>query len=110
MLVTDSERIAAQARFLSTQAKEPFLHYEHNTYGYNYRMSVVAAIGRGQMEVLPHRIERSAGDLRFTKMPKDVPEIRFMPEIAKSKGNRWLTTFYLDEKLKTIPRDIIKSS
>ena len=111
MLVTDSERIAAQARFLSTQAKEPFLHYEHNTYGYNYRMSnVVAAIGRGQMEVLPQRVERRREIFALYKEAlKDVPEIKFMPEIAKSKGNRWLTTFYLDKKLKTIPRDIIKA-
>jgi UDP-N-acetylbacillosamine transaminase len=111
MLVTDDEKVAKEARFLSTQAKEPFLHYEHETYGYNYRMSnIVAAIGRGQMEVLPQRIGRRREIFAlYKKLLKDIPEVKFMPEIAGSRGNRWLTTFYMDKKLKTTPDDIIKA-
>lgn len=111
MLVTDDERIAKEARFLSTQAKEPFLHYEHETYGYNYRMSnIVAAIGRGQMEVLSKRVERRRDIFAlYRELFKDIPELKFMPEIAGSRGNRWLTTFYMDKKLKTTPDDIIKA-
>jgi UDP-N-acetylbacillosamine transaminase len=111
MLVTDDERMAKEARFLSTQAKEPYLHYEHETYGYNYRMSnIVAAIGRGQMEVLPKRVERRREIFALYKeLLKDISEIKFMPEIAGSRGNRWLTTLYMDTKLKTTPNDIIKA-
>lgn len=111
MFVTDDERIAKEARFLSTQAKEPYLHYEHETFGYNYRMSnIVAAIGRGQMEVLPQRIERRREIFALYKeLLKDINEIKFMPEIVGSRGNRWLTTFYIDSKLKTTPDDIINA-
>jgi len=111
MLVTDDERIAKEARFLSTQAKEPYLHYEHETYGYNYRMSnIVAAIGRGQMEVLPQRVERRREIFALYKeLLKDISEIKFMPEITGSRGNRWLTTLTLGETLKTTPNDIIKA-
>lgn len=111
MLVTDDERIAKEARFLSTQAKEPYLHYEHETYGYNYRMSnIVAAIGRGQMEVLQKRVERRREIFAIYKeLLKEIAEIKFMPEIAGSYGNRWLTTFYMDKKLKTTPNELIKA-
>ena len=41
MLVSNNE-----AMFYSTQAKEPYIHYEHKEYGYNYHMSnALAAIG-----------------------------------------------------------------
>ena len=47
-----------KAIFLATQAKEPHLHYEHETIGYNYRMSNISAgIGRGQVTVLEDHIK-----------------------------------------------------
>ena len=111
MLVTDDERIAKEARFLSTQAKEPYLHYEHETFGYNYRMSnIVAAIGRGQMEVLGQRVERRREIFAMYKeFFADIPEIKFMPELAGTRGNRWLSAFYMDKKLKTTPDELIKA-
>src|SRR5699024_11446112 len=46
MLLTNEERIASQARYLSTQARQPVVHYEHTDIGYNYRMSnILAALG-----------------------------------------------------------------
>ncbi len=111
MLVTDDERIAKEARFLSTQAKEPYLHYEHETFGYNYRMSnIVAAIGRGQMEVLSQRVERRREIFALYKeFFSDIPEIKFMPELAGTSGNRWLSAFYMDKKLKITPDELIKA-
>ena len=48
-----------KARFLSTQARDDYPHYEHSEIGYNYRMSnVCAAIGIGQLEVLKDRVEK----------------------------------------------------
>ena len=91
MLVGDSEFVE-KARFYSTQAREPLLHYEHKDYGYNYRLSnVLGAIGVAQMEVLEKRVEqkRKVFDI-YEKELGDVLE--FMPELANSRGNRWLTT------------------
>ena len=46
------------AYFLSTQARDKAPHYQHSHIGYNYRMSnVLAAIGRGQLEVLEERVK-----------------------------------------------------
>ena len=108
MLVSPNEEWIAKAKFLSTQAKEPFLHYEHKEYGYNYRMSnVLAAIGVAQMEVLSQRVERKREIFEFYKKElSNIEEISFMPEIENSRGNRWLTTVLFD---KTNPLKVVEA-
>ena len=57
-IVCHDEATKKRAIFLATQAKEPYLHYEHETIGFNYRMSnICAGIGRGQMTVLEEHIQ-----------------------------------------------------
>ena len=106
MLISENKVWIEKAKFLSTQAKEDFLHYEHTEYGYNYRMSnVLAAIGVAQMEVLASRVDRRRSIFRlYRKLLGEIEEIRFMPEIEDSRGNRWLTTIALS---KTDPRKVI---
>jgi len=91
MLVGDKEFVE-KARFYSTQAREPLLHYEHKDYGYNYRLSnVLGAIGVAQMEVLEKRVEQKRRV--FEIYEKELGNVlEFMPELANSRGNRWLTT------------------
>jgi dTDP-4-amino-4,6-dideoxygalactose transaminase len=49
-LLTNDAALAERARYLSTQAREPALHYEHTEVGYNYRLSnVLAALGSAQL-------------------------------------------------------------
>lgn len=101
MLVSDNEALIAQARHLSTQARDNAPHYEHTQYGYNYRMSnILAGIGRGQMEVLVQRIQRRRDifDL-YTQELSGIDGITFMPELENSYGNRWLTTLLLPQHI-----------
>jgi UDP-N-acetylbacillosamine transaminase len=93
MLVSSNKEWIEKAKFYSTQAKEPFIHYEHLEYGYNYRMSnVLAAIGVGQMEVIEDRVLKKREIYEWYKeFLADVQEISFMPELENSRGNRWLT-------------------
>ena len=96
MLVGERE-LVEKARFYSTQAREPFLHYEHKDYGYNYRLSnILGAIGTAQMEVLEQRVIKKREI--FEKYKKELPELEFMPETPNSRGNRWLTTALFKEK------------
>ncbi|CAA6819395.1 MAG: Lipopolysaccharide biosynthesis protein RffA [uncultured Sulfurovum sp.] len=99
MLVSENKEWIEKAKFLSTQAKEDFLHYEHREYGYNYRMSnVLAAIGVAQMEVLDERVQRKREVFEFYKKElAEIDEISFMPELNKSYGNRWLTTLTFEK-------------
>ncbi len=94
MLVSDNEKWIEKAFFYSTQTKEPFIHYEHNEYGYNYRMSnVLAAIGVAQMEVIEDRVAKKREIFGWYKeFLSDIDEIEFMPELENSRGNRWLTS------------------
>ena len=97
MLVGDDEEAIAHARKLATQARELAVWYEHEELGYNYRMSnVLAAIGVGQMEVLPERIakKRQIFDW-YREALSDLEGVEWMPEIPGSLGNRWLTTLTL---------------
>ena len=93
VLISQNEEWIEKAKFYSTQAREPFIHYEHFEYGYNYRMSnVLAAIGVGQMEVIEDRVAKKREIFEWYKeFLADEDEIEFMPELEGSRGNRWLT-------------------
>lgn len=99
MLVSNNKEWIDKAKFYSTQAKEPFVHYEHVEYGYNYRMSnVLAAIGVGQMEVIEERVAKKREIFEwYREFLGDVQEIIFMPELENSRGNRWLTALTFEK-------------
>jgi len=98
MLASHDKELIDHARKLATQARDPAPWYEHTEIGYNYRMSnVVAAIGRGQLQVLDGRVRRkheifAAYQSHFA----GVPGISFMPEPEWSAANRWLTVVLID--------------
>lgn len=98
MLVTDDEALAAHARKLATQAREPTPHYEHTEIGYNYRMSnVLAGIGRGQLRVLGERVEACRRNFAlYHERLSDLPGIDFMPEASWGRHTRWLTCLTID--------------
>lgn len=98
MLVTPDHDLAAHARKLATQAREPAPHYEHTEIGYNYRMSnVLAGIGRGQLRVLDDRVRtrRRIFDY-YREHLEGLPGITFMPEADWGRHSRWLTCITID--------------
>lgn len=98
MLLSDDRTLIEQARFLSTQARDPAPHYEHSRIGYNYRLSnILAGVGRGQLTVLTERVDaRRAVFEHYRDGLADVPEIRWMPEPEWSRSTRWLTACTID--------------
>ena len=97
MLVTRHKAWADEARFLATQARDPAPHYEHSTYGYNYRLSnICAAIGLGQMEVLDDRVTRRREIFSRYKSALARTGISFMPEPEGQYSTRWLTALTID--------------
>lgn len=98
MLVSSDEDLVRKARFLATQARDPAPHYQHSTIGYNYRMSnILAAIGRGQLKVLDERVNRKREIFAYYLQAfGDLPGIKFMPEPAWLRSNRWLTVIQID--------------
>lgn len=101
MLVSRHQHVVEYARFLSQQARDSAAHYQHSTVGYNYRMSnICAAIGRGQLAVLPQRVAaRRRVFERYQAGFRDEPGLFFMPEAAYGRSTRWLTVMVIDSKL-----------
>tara|TARA_Y100001935_G_scaffold255527_1_gene269177 strand:- start:1536 stop:2657 length:1122 start_codon:yes stop_codon:yes gene_type:complete len=111
-LVSSNEEFTKKAKFLSTQAREPYIYYEHKELGYNYRMSnLLAAIGIGQLSKIDLFVKKRRENFKyyFDSLTKMNP-IQFMEESANSISNRWLTTLIIDERKTGIKRDdIIKT-
>jgi dTDP-4-amino-4,6-dideoxygalactose transaminase len=101
VLAAEDRHWIDRARYLSQQARQPVPHYEHVEIGYNYRMSnILAAIGLGQLELLPARVDRRRAIFRaYQELLADLPGISFMPEAAYGHANRWLTCIVVDPAL-----------
>ncbi len=98
MLVSHDEALIERARYLSTQAREPVVHYEHVAIGFNYRLSnLLAALGRAQLRGLDERVAaRKAINEAYRAALADVPGIDFMPWAAYGEPNYWLTCILVD--------------
>src|SRR5207249_10533900 len=92
MLVGDDPALIERARYLATQARDPAPHYQHSTIGFNYRMSnILAAVGRGQLRVLPERIAARRRNFQsYAAALGAVPGIEFMPIAPHGDVNYWL--------------------
>ena len=110
MLASPDADMVEHARKLSTQAREPVVHYEHLEVGFNYRMSnILAALGRAQLETLAERVatRRRIRD-RYRALLDGAPGIAFMPEAAYGDGNAWLTCILVDPEAFGADREAIR--
>ncbi|UCG77264.1 MAG: aminotransferase class I/II-fold pyridoxal phosphate-dependent enzyme [Nitrospirota bacterium] len=111
MLVSDDKELIDKARFLSQQARDPALYYEHSEVGFNYRMSnVLAAIGRGQLKVLNDRVSRKREIFEeYRAALSGMPGVEFMPEASYGTSTRWLTVLLIEEdKFGAGPLEIVE--
>ena len=101
MLVARRGEAARRARFWAQQARDPGLAYHHTQIGYNYRLSnVLAAIGRGQLQVLEKRVaQRRAVAEAYREAFADLEGIAPMPEARYGRATRWLSVFLLDARI-----------
>jgi len=109
-LASDNKDWIHKARFLSTQARDPAIHYEHSTIGYNYRLSnICAAIGVGQLEVVAQRVDqrRYIHSLYRDRLGL-LDGISFSPEPGDMRANRWLTTIKIDPKIAGFDREEVR--
>ena len=107
-LLCNDEETKKHTIFLATQARENAPYYQHETIGFNYRLSNISAgIGRGQMTVLDEHI-------RHHKHVRDM-YMKLLSEIegftvhdnpsAKFDSNFWLTTITIEPYVKIISQD-----
>ncbi len=112
MMVTDDRELAERILNLSTQARVPAPHYEHESIGYNYRMSnLLAAVGRGQLHALPDRVnQRRAVYDRYRELLCDVPGLTYMPEPDGYRSTRWLTAIVVDPTAFGTDREVLRQA
>lgn len=104
--VTDDGPLAEYVRYLSTQARQPVVHYEHTETGYNYRMSnLLAALGSAQLSRLPEMMARRQGMRVLYKSIFDgVAGVSVFgePSIVSNEGtvdNAWLSSILVDRSV-----------
>ncbi|MDR5730488.1 MAG: aminotransferase class I/II-fold pyridoxal phosphate-dependent enzyme [Terriglobia bacterium] len=112
LLASDDKSIIDRARYLSTQARQSVVHYEHTEVGFNYRMSnISAAIGVGQMEVVEERVaRRRAIFARYVQRLLGLPGISFMPEADYGRTTRWLTVIRIDQERFGATREQVRAA
>lgn len=101
-LVCHSKEDKDKAVFLSTQARDNAPHYQHSHIGYNYRMSnIVAGIGRGQMEVLPARVEaRRKMHEFYVELFSEINGVEVFSEPGSEYySNHWLSAVTIDPEV-----------
>ena len=109
MLVTRSREMAERARFLATQARDPAPHYQHTTFGYNYRLSnVCAAIGLAQMEVLESRVAARRAIYERYRAALEQPGLRFIPDPVVARSTHWLTAVTFDAETLGFDREAVR--
>lgn len=108
MLLCQEEADAKHALKLATQAREPAPWYQHEEIGYNYRLSnICAGIGRGQMKVLPLRLEQKQAIFeRYREKLAGLP-LTMQPQLDCAKPNHWLTSVLLDAGCGVTPSQLL---
>ena len=108
MLICKTETEAKHALKLATQARENAPWYQHEEIGYNYRMSnICAGIGRGQMKVLPLRVQQKRAIFaRYCEKLAGLP-VTMQPQLACAEPNRWLSALLLNPDCGVTPGDML---
>ncbi len=107
MLLSSRAEWIDRARFLATQAREPFIHYEHREIGYNYRLSnLLAGLGLAQLADLDRRVAVRRGHFEaYRSVLGGCPGVRMMPVRDWGEPNYWLSCLTLDRDQAKAGRD-----
>ena len=112
MILTDDEALALKAKYLTTQAKDDPIQYQHNEIGYNFRLTnVQAAIGVAQMEQLDKILEKKKKIHKFYKKKTyRINGIRLAKTPNYSQNNYWLNILQINDRVYgQSSQDLIKS-
>lgn len=98
MILTADDRLAARARYLTTQAKDLPHRFVHHEVGFNYRLTnVAAAIGCAQLERLDEFVKRKrAHAAMYREQLSGVPGLRLVDEPPHSRSNYWFDTLVVN--------------
>ncbi|MCK6650711.1 MAG: DegT/DnrJ/EryC1/StrS family aminotransferase, partial [Bacteroidia bacterium] len=101
-IVTNDEKLAKKAKYLTTQAKVPHRwDFVHDEIGYNYRMpNLNAALMCAQLEQLDSFLENKRELAALYQQFFNDKGIQFISEPSASRSNYWLCAVLLENKEK----------
>lgn len=102
--------LVEHARHLSSQARNPAIHFEHSELGYAYRLSnISAAIGCSQLERLDTLVARTrAIHRRYVDELSHIEGLDVISQDRDGRGNGWLTVVQIDRKRFAAPASLCK--
>ena len=101
MILTENEKTAEKARYLTTQAKDDPLRYIHNDIGYNFRLTnIQAALGVAQLEQLPKFLERNNNNyIRYNELLKELDGLVLAKVPNYARNNHWMNLLQIESKV-----------
>jgi dTDP-4-amino-4,6-dideoxygalactose transaminase len=94
-----ANRFIAEARYLTTTAKDDGIYFAHDEVGYNYRMlNLQAALGVSQIDELERFIgikKRNFG--LYAKLLENAKGISLLPFPKGQRANHWFYSLYVDD-------------
>jgi perosamine synthetase len=109
MILTDDEKLAEKAKYLTTQAKDDPVRYVHHEIGYNFRLTnIQAALGVAQLEQLPNILKRKKeifNNYQSALKGIDGVSIQDVPDYADN--NHWLNLLQIDSKVYGEGRELL---
>ncbi len=99
MIITDDQKLAQRAKYLTTQAKDDAVEFIHNNIGFNYRLcNVLSAIGCGQMENIDKFVAKKRKIAQmYEKKLSGVEGIKTMKEPKDCSSTFWLYTIKIEK-------------
>jgi len=117
MLTTNDDRLAALAKYLTTQAKDDPDDYIHRRVGFNYRMpNILAAFGCAQLEQLDRYIAtKRAIAARYQALAAATPGLTLQPQSSMCSHTYWLSTVEVDaaaygRSMRTVRADLRRAN
>ncbi len=101
MLLTNSKKIALNAKHLSTQAKKDSVFFIHDDVGNNSRMTnISAALGISQFKNLKKIIfQKTKIRSQYKKKLKEISDITLAETPSYSKNNNWMNVIKSKKKI-----------
>ncbi len=101
MILTDNDKLADKAKYLTTQAKDDPVNYVHEEVGYNFRLTnIQAALGVAQLEQLEYFLKRKKEINKFYKNEiNKIDGLSILDSPEYSSNNHWINILKIDSKL-----------
>ena len=109
MILTDNEKLANRARYLTTQAKDDPVRYIHDEIGYNFRLTnIQAALGVAQLEQLPAFLKRKREIfIKYQTAFDNIAGLTLAGVPDYADNNHWLNLLQIGKKVYNEDREVL---